>query len=162
MVGDVKEGEAGDHVEDVLADALGEVAAEGGLVHLDDRAELGASPRCHRLVPLTHAPPAASNTHIGKTADLPEHLLLPVEAHGGQDEGDLGNILPQQPRLARPGQGLEVLTTLQEDDDQLYKKLLQGAIRLVFDQTDGCFFLLHLLGSNGLQRDTCLQMFDDQ
>ena len=128
MVGDVKQGEAGDHVEDVLADALSEVAAEGGLVHLDDRAELGASPRCHRLVPLTHPPPAAGETDIGKTADLPEHLMLPVEAHGGEDEGDLRNVLPQQPGLAGPGQCLEVLTALQEDDDQLDKKLLHGAM----------------------------------
>ena len=86
MVGDVKEGEAGDHVEDVLADALGEVAAEGVLVHLNDRAELGASPRRHGLVSLAHPPPAAGNTHIGKGAGLPEHLLLPVEAHGGEDQ----------------------------------------------------------------------------
>ena len=131
MVGDVEEGEAGDHVEDVPADALREVPAQGGLVHLDDRAELGASPRRHRLVPLAHPPPAAGNTHIGKTADLPEHLLLPVEAHGGEDQRDLRDVLPQQPRLAGPGQGLEVLTTLQEDDDQLHKKLLRGRIQAV-------------------------------
>ena len=129
MVGDVKEGEAGDHVEDVLADALGEVAAEGVLVHLNDRAELGASPRSHGLVSLAHPPPAAGNTHIGKGAGLPEHLLLPVEAHGGQDQRDLGDVLPEQPRLAGPCQCLEVLAALEKDDDQLDKKFLQQYLK---------------------------------
>ena len=128
MVGDVEQGEAGDHVEDVLADALREVGAQGRFVHLNDRSELSASPSCHRPVSLTHSPPAAGNTHMGKEAGLPEHLLLPVEAHGGEDEGDLRDVLPQQPGLAGPGQCLEVLTALQEDDDQLDKKLLHGAM----------------------------------
>ena len=139
MVGDVEEGEAGDHVEDVLADGLREVGAQGGLVHLDDRTQLGASPRCHCLVPLTHPPPATGKTDNGKTADLPEHLMLPVEAHGGEDEGDLCDVLPQQAGLTRPSQGLEVLATLQKDDDQLNKKLLQAKL-LVFDHTDGRVF----------------------
>ena len=69
-----------------------------------------------------------AQAHIGKAAGLPEHLLLPVEAHGGEDEGDLCNVLPQQSGLARPGQRLEVLAALQEDDHQLDKKLLHGAI----------------------------------
>lgn len=125
VVGDVEQGEAGDHVEDVLADALREVGAEGGLVHLDDRTQLGAAPRRHCLVPLAHPPPAAGKTDIGKTADLPEHLLLPMEAHGGEDEGDLRDVLPQQASLTRPSESLEVLATLEKDDDQLNKKLLQ-------------------------------------
>ena len=125
MVGDVKQGEAGDHVEDVLADALGEVGAQGRFVHLNDRSELCASPSCHRPVSLTHSPPAAGNTHMGKEAGLPEHLLLPVEAHGGEDQRDLGDVLPEQPRLAGPCQCLEVLAALEKDDDQLDKKFLQ-------------------------------------
>ena len=139
VVGDVEQGEAGDHVEDVLADALREVGAEGGLVHLDDRTQLGAAPRRHCLVPLAHPPPAAGKTDIGKTADLPEHLLLPVEAHGGEDEGDLRDVLPQQASLTRPSESLEVLATLEKDDDQLNKKLLQKTLHL-FDSNVETYF----------------------
>jgi len=109
VVGDVEQGEAGDHVKDVLADALRQVGAQGGLVHLHYGTQLSASPCRHCLVPLTHSPPA-------------EHLVLPVKAHGGEDERDLCDVLPKQAGLTRPGKGLEVLATLEKDDHQLDKK----------------------------------------
>ena len=128
VVGDVEQGEAGDHVKDVLADALRQVGAQGGLVHLHYGTQLSASPRRHCLIPLTHSPPAAAKRDIGATVDLPEHLVLPVKAHGGEDERDLCDVLPKQAGLTRPGKGLEVLATLEKNDHQLDKKLLHDAI----------------------------------